>query len=141
MAASVCSTTCRASSALMAVGPPLMWETTFGATVKISSAPTTEDPGIEVPPECIMTTMPLFLAQRHMAAASSGSFTDPNPTSPTTRTPWSAISSKSASVNPFSRITAPPSTFIPPGRTAAQERAAKIAKTFAPVASLGRPGR
>ena len=80
---------------------------------------------MEVPPECIITTMPRSLAQPHMIAASSGSLTEPRPISPTILTPSRAISSKSSSVKPFSRITAPPRTFIPPGRKLAQDLAAK----------------
>ena len=97
-------------------------------------------PGIETPPVCIATRMPRACAQRTIGPASSGVQTAESPISPTSWTPASAISSKSASVNPCSRMTAPAMTFTPAGRALANALAARIASAFVPARSFGRPG-
>ena len=130
-----------ASSRATAVGPPLICDTMSGAVWITISAVTVLLPGIEVPPVCIMTVMPHSLAHWTMGAASSGFFIDPNPISPTVRTPSLAISSKSFAVSPFSRITAPPTTLPPPGLKLAKDLAARIARALVPAGSFGLPGR
>src|SRR5207237_278613 len=74
------------------------------------------EPAIDGPPVWIVTVMPCCFAQRTIGAASLPVLTEPSPISPTSFTPAAAISAKSASVRPSSRIGAPASTFTPPGR-------------------------
>ena len=90
------------------MGPPLQWEATVGPVRMTSSALTGELPGIEVPPVCIATLKPYLLAISTRGAASAGDLTEPSPISPTSHTPSRAISAKSASTSPCSRISAPP---------------------------------
>ena len=55
----------------------------------------------------IVTVMPCFLAHFTIGAASLPVRTDPSPISPTRRTPARAISVKSSSTSPSSRMGAP----------------------------------
>ena len=56
------------------------------------------------------------------------------------RTPPAAISAKSASTSPCSRIGAPARTLTPPGRNVAYVRAIAMASALSPTMSFGRPG-
>ncbi len=124
-----------------AVGPPLIWQTMSGSAAITSAAGTVVLPGIEVPPVCIMTTIPYFFAHLTMGAASFGLLIPPRPISPTTRTPSLASSSKSFSCRPGSRMRLPPRTFTPPGLALANDFAARMARAFVPATSFGLPGR
>src|SRR6185295_19334194 len=99
------------------------------------------EPAMDGPPVWIVTVMPCALAQRTIGAASLPVFTEPRPISPTSFTPAAAISLKSASVRPSSKIGAPASTLTPPGRKFAYDFAATMASALRPTMSLGRPGR
>jgi len=124
----------------IAVGPPLMWETTSGLVLMTSSAVTVELPGMEVPPVCIWTLNPYLWAHSTIGEASSGLLTDPRPISPTIQTPSLDKSSKSFSTRPFSRIRAPPSTFTLLGWAFSKLLWPTIARALVPEGSLGRPG-
>jgi hypothetical protein len=99
------------------------------------------EPAMDGPPVWMVTVMPCCLAQRTIGAASWPVLTEPSPISPTIFTPAAAISAKSASVSPISRMGAPASTLTPPGRKFAQALAATMASALSPTMSLGRPGR
>src|SRR5438552_4612999 len=129
------------SAGVMDVVPPLMWPTTSGAASSTTSALIGLLPAIEGPPVWMVTVMPWARAQRTIGAASLPVFTEPRPISPTRRTPAAAISAKSPSVMPSSRMGAPASTFTPPGRKLAYAFAATMASALRPTMSLGRPGR
>ena len=79
-------------------------------------------------------------AHATIGAASAPVFTDPSPISPMSLTPPAAISAKSASTSPCSRIGAPARTLTPPGRNVAYARCATIASALSPTMSFGRPG-
>ena len=129
------------SAGVIDVVPPLMWPTTSGAASSTTSALIGLLPAIEGPPVWVVTVMPWARAQRTIGAASLPVFTEPRPISPTRRTPAAAISAKSPSVMPSSRMGAPAWTFTPPGRKFAYDFAATIASALRPTMSLGRPGR
>ena len=74
------------------------------------------DPAIDGPPVWMVTVIPCCFAQPTIGAASRPVRTEPRPISPTSRTPARAISAKSPSVMPSSRIGAPAWTLAPPGR-------------------------
>ena len=71
---------------------------------------------MEGPPVWMVTVIPCCFAHLTMGAASRPVRTEPRPISPTSFTPARAISAKSASVRPSSRMGAPAWTFAPPGR-------------------------
>ena len=98
------------------VVPPLMCPTTCGSASSTTSALIGLEPAIDGPPVWMVTVIPCCLAQRTIGAASLPVFTEPRPISPTSFTPAEAMSAKSASVSPSSRMGAPPCTFTPPGR-------------------------
>src|SRR5438445_667791 len=129
------------SAGVMDVVPPLMWPTTSGAVSSTTSALIGLLPAIEGPPVWMVTVMPWARAQQTIGAAALSVFTEPRPISPTRRTPAAAISAKSPSVMPSSRMGAPAWTFTPPGRKFAYDFAATIASALRPTMSLGRPGR
>ena len=129
------------SAGVIDVVPPLMWPTTSGLASSTTSALIGLLPAIDGPPVWIVTVMPCAFAHRTIGAASLPVFTEPRPISPTRRTPAAAISTKSASLMPSSRIGAPACTFTPPGRKFAYAFAATIASALRPTMSLGRPGR
>ena len=74
------------------------------------------EPAIDGPPVWNVTVMPWVLAQATIGAAWAPVFTPPRPISPTSVTPASAMSAKSRSSNPSSRIGAPAWTLTPAGR-------------------------
>ena len=104
------------SAGVSEVVPPLMWPTTSGLASSTTSAPMGLDPAIEGPPVWIVTVIPCALAHRTIGAASLPVLTEPSPISPTSLTPAAAISAKSDSTRPSSRMGAPAWTFTPPGR-------------------------
>ena len=110
------ATSASISRSLMEVVPPLMWPTTWGAASRTTSALMGLEPAIEGPPVWIVTVMPCCLAHFTMGAASWPVRTEPRPISPTRRTPARAISAKSSSTRPSSRIGAPAWTLTPAGR-------------------------
>src|SRR3989442_7177668 len=93
-----------------------MWPTTSGAASRTTSALMGLEPAIEGPPVWMVTVIPCVLAQRTIGAASLPDLTEPSPISPTSLTPAAAISAKSFSTMPSSRMGAPAWTFTPPGR-------------------------
>ena len=93
-----------------------MWPTTCGCASSTTSAVMALEPAIDGPPVWIVTVIPWRRAHSTIGAASLPVLTEPSPISPTKVTPARAISAKSASVRPSSRIGAPACTFTPPGR-------------------------
>ena len=98
------------------VVPPLMWPAMSGFASRTASAPIAFDPGIDGPPVWNVDTIPYARAQPTIGAASAPVLTEPSPISPISLTPPAAISAKSASTSPCSRIGAPARTLTPPGR-------------------------
>ena len=94
-----------------------MWPTTWGSASSTTSALIGLEPAIDGPPVWMVTVIPWRFAQRTMGAASAPVFTEPRPISPTSLTPARAISAKSSSTSPSSRMGAPACIFTPAGRT------------------------
>ncbi len=107
------------SRSLIAVVPPLMWPTTSGSVSRTTSALIAFEPAMDGPPVWMVTVMPCFFAHRTIGAASLPVLTDPSPISPTSLTPALAISAKSSSTIPISRIGAPACILTPDGRALA----------------------
>src|SRR5438034_3615964 len=128
ISSAICVATRRSiSCGVIDVVPPLMWPTTSGSASSTTSALIGLEPAIDGPPVWIVTVIPCCFAHRTIGAASLPVFTEPSPISPTSFTPAAAISAKSASSRPSSRIGAPACTFTPPGRKFAHDFAATMA--------------
>jgi len=82
-----------------------------GFASRTASAPTALDPASDGPPVWNVEIIPSARPQATIGAASAPVLTDPSPISPMRRTPAAAISAKSASIMPSSRIGAPARTF------------------------------
>ena len=134
-------TTRSMSSSDIGVVPPLTWPTMCGFASRTASAAIGFEPAIDGPPVWNVTVMPCCFAQATIGAACAPVLTLPSPISPTSVTPPAAISAKSCSSSPSSRIGAPALTFTPAGRRFAYAFAATIASAFSPMTSFGRPGR
>ena len=123
------------------VVPPLMWPAMCGLASRTASARIAHEPGSDGPPVWNVETIPFARPHATIGAASAPVFTDPRPISPMRRTPAAAISAKSASTIPSSRIGAPARTLTPPGRRLAYAVDGAIASALRPTMSFGRPGR
>ena len=93
-----------------------MCPTTSGSASSTTSPVIAFEPAIDGPPVWMVTVMPCFLAHFTIGAASLPVRTEPRPISPTSLTPARAISAKSSSTMPSSRIGAPACIFTPAGR-------------------------
>ncbi len=107
------------SRSLIDVVPPLMCPTTWGRASSTTSALIGLDPAMDGPPVWMVTVIPCCFAQRTIGAASLPVRTVPRPISPISFTPARAISAKSSSTMPSSRIGAPACTLTPAGRALA----------------------
>ena len=96
-----------------------MWPTTSGSASSTTSPLIALEPAIDGPPVWMVTVMPCFFAHRTIGAASLPVLTEPSPISPTSLTPAFAISAKSSSTMPSSRIGAPACILTPAGRALA----------------------
>ena len=93
------------------------------------------------PPVWMVTVMPCFLAHRTMGAASLPVLTEPSPISPTSLTPARAISAKSSSTMPSSRMGAPACTLTPAGRSVRVGLGGHDGQRLQPHDVLGPPGQ
>ncbi len=107
------------SSSGSAVVPPFTWPTMSGRASSTTSARMALEPAMDGPPVWNVETMPCCRAHASIGAAAAPVLTDPSPTSPIRFTPASAMSAKSCSSRPVSRIGAPAWTLTPAGRTLA----------------------
>ena len=101
------STTRSMSASDIGVVPPLTWPTMCGRASSTASAAIGFEPAIDGPPVWNVTVIPCCFAQATIGAACAPVLTLPSPISPTSVTPPAAISAKSCSSSPSSRIGAP----------------------------------